>query len=40
MPGDSEHAIEAGFDGYITKPISAMTLVDEVKSIIGMKLKV
>ncbi|MBX3061561.1 MAG: response regulator [Anaerolineae bacterium] len=40
MAGDSERAIEAGFDGYITKPISAMTLVDEVKGILSTKQQV
>ena len=34
MSGDSERAISAGFDGYITKPISAITLVDQIKAII------
>lgn len=34
MAGDSEKALEAGFDGYITKPISAMTFADEISTIV------
>lgn len=37
MSGDSERALEAGFDGYITKPITAVTLADEVKKIVDAK---
>lgn len=37
MSGDSERALAAGFDGYITKPINAMTLADEVKAIIASR---
>jgi CheY-like chemotaxis protein len=40
MSGDSERAIAAGFDGYITKPVSAITLVDQIKAIIADKHKV
>ena len=31
MRGDKERAIEAGCDGYLTKPISPKQLVEEVK---------
>jgi CheY-like chemotaxis protein len=30
MPGDREHALAAGFDGYITKPIDVRGFADEV----------
>ncbi len=35
MSGDSERAMAAGFNGYITKPISAITFADEIKAILG-----
>jgi CheY-like chemotaxis protein len=31
MAGDREHALEVGFDGYITKPISIATLVQNIR---------
>lgn len=34
MPGDRQTILDAGFDGYIAKPLSPMTFVDEVKSIL------
>lgn len=37
MAGDHERIIAAGFDGYIAKPISAMTLVDELIALIATK---
>lgn len=39
MAGDQERIIGAGFDGYIAKPISAMTLVDDLKALIANKPK-
>jgi len=39
MQGDRERIIEAGFDGYISKPISAMTLVDELEAIAHSRVK-
>ena len=37
MSGDSEQIMASGFDGYIAKPISAMTIVNEVKAILDAK---
>jgi CheY-like chemotaxis protein len=37
MSGDSERALEAGFDGYVTKPISAQTLAETVKALVDSK---
>src|SRR5688572_25646221 len=31
MPGDPERAIDAGFDGYLTKPLSIPTLMDDLR---------
>lgn len=31
MRGDKERVLEAGFDGYITKPISVMTLIQDIR---------
>jgi CheY-like chemotaxis protein len=39
MFGDYERIIAAGFDGYIPKPISAMTLIDEIKTMLTAKVK-
>lgn len=39
MMGDYERFIGVGFDGYIPKPINAMTLVDELQSILATKDK-
>jgi len=39
MMGDLERFTAAGFDGYIPKPISAMSLVDELYAIITDKAK-
>lgn len=36
--GDEGRAMEAGFDGYITKPFSVATLVDDIQAILdGVK---
>jgi two-component system cell cycle response regulator DivK len=37
MAGDQERILAAGFDGYIAKPINAMTLVDELKTIFSLR---
>lgn len=38
MRGDDARMLAAGFDGYIAKPISAITLVDELKSILATRV--
>jgi CheY-like chemotaxis protein len=40
MMGDSERFASAGFDGYIPKPISAMSLVNDLQPIVAAKVKV
>ena len=37
MPGDDERALAGGFDGYIPKPVNAMTLADEIRVILERK---
>ena len=39
MAGDREKALAAGFDGYITKPISPLSFVDDVKAIVMSRSK-
>jgi CheY-like chemotaxis protein len=34
MTGDAERALEVGFDGYITKPVEVMSLVDDLRAIL------
>lgn len=34
MAGDSERALAAGFDGYMTKPVSIPTLVSDLQTIL------
>ena len=34
LPGDRKRALDAGCDGYISKPISVLTFADEVKEYI------
>lgn len=34
MPGDREHALEAGCNGYIEKPINPDTFINEIKQFI------
>ena len=40
MLGDSERFALAGFNGYIPKPINAMSIVDEILPIVTAKVKV
>lgn len=35
MTGDAERITAAGFNGYIAKPISVMTLLDDIKEILS-----
>ncbi len=32
IAGDKERALEAGFDGYLTKPVNIHTLLDDIRS--------
>jgi two-component system cell cycle response regulator DivK len=38
MPGDRERALEAGFDGYLTKPITPETFVQEIAAFLPRPL--
>lgn len=37
MKGDQERALSAGFDGYVTKPMSPVSLVDDILNILSVK---
>jgi CheY-like chemotaxis protein len=37
MAGDKERALDVGFDGYITKPISVTTLVQNIREPLELK---
>ncbi len=37
MAGDKEKALEAGFDGYMTKPISPATFINDIKAVLEMR---
>lgn len=37
MSGDYERIIAAGFDGYIPKPFSAMSFVDDIQAILAAR---
>jgi CheY-like chemotaxis protein len=39
MPGDRERILGAGFTGYISKPLSVMKLVDQIKAVISEKVE-
>jgi CheY-like chemotaxis protein len=34
MVGDKERALEAGFDGYLTKPVNIATLLDDLRAVL------
>jgi len=36
MSGDRETILDAGFDGYLSKPINAMSLAEELKRVLGL----
>jgi CheY-like chemotaxis protein len=38
MRGDDERMLASGFDGYIAKPINAMTFISELQSILEAKV--
>ena len=35
IAGDKERALEAGFDGYLTKPVNIHTLLDDIRASLG-----
>jgi CheY-like chemotaxis protein len=35
MRGDREKALDAGFDGYLSKPINAISLAQELERLLG-----
>jgi CheY-like chemotaxis protein len=37
MAGDMERILAAGFDGYVPKPVNAMTLVSELKLVVELR---
>ncbi len=37
MPGDKERILAEGFKGYISKPLSVMELVDQIKALLTEK---
>jgi two-component system cell cycle response regulator DivK len=39
MAGDKEKALAAGFDGYITKPISPATFIQTIDEVIQLRIK-
>ena len=39
MKGDEQKVIEAGCDGYISKPINTRTLADQVAAVLGVERK-
>jgi two-component system, cell cycle response regulator DivK len=38
MEGDRQKGLQAGFDGYITKPIFAKTIFDDIKAMLAAKV--
>ncbi len=40
MIGDKERALAAGFDGYLTKPVNILTLLDDIRAAAQEKLKI
>jgi CheY-like chemotaxis protein len=40
MIGDKERALAAGFDGYLTKPVNILTLLDDVRTAAQEKMKI
>jgi len=36
MRGDKEHFLKEGFDGYVSKPLTARELIDEMKRVVGV----
>jgi CheY-like chemotaxis protein len=40
MTGDRERALAVGFDGYLTKPINIMTLLEDIRTCIVTQLAI
>jgi two-component system cell cycle response regulator len=40
MAGDKERTLEAGFNGYLAKPISPLTFISDVKAILQSQVQV
>ena len=40
MIGDKDRALAAGFDGYLTKPVNILTLLDDIRAAAQEKMKV
>jgi two-component system, cell cycle response regulator DivK len=38
IAGDQERALDAGFDGYLTKPVNILTLLDDIRSAISQSI--
>ncbi|NDJ35186.1 MAG: response regulator [Chloroflexi bacterium] len=38
MVGDAEKALQAGFDGYVTKPFILQNLIDDIKAILSQEI--
>jgi CheY-like chemotaxis protein len=39
IAGDQERALDAGFDGYLTKPVNIFTLVNDIRSALSAENK-
>ena len=40
MIGDKERALSAGFDGYLTKPVNILTILDDIRTAAQEKIKI
>jgi CheY-like chemotaxis protein len=38
IAGDQERALEAGFDGYLTKPVNILTLVNDIRAALNQRI--
>jgi CheY-like chemotaxis protein len=37
MQGDRENVLNSGFDGYLSKPVNARALADELERLLGKR---